>query len=168
MRALVWIVENTWEACVDEARSLLPEDAEISILHVAPEHVEAIMEGASAGLLGRRRGARGPDIRQISDEAAASLLASAGERLGRPAQTFARRGRVERVVVEACADADLVLFARDGDAGRLGPRTLGRAGRFVVDHAPCRVVLVWAEPVPGLELPPPPPPGPEPSPPGWE
>ena len=28
MRALVWIVEDTWEATVDEAAALLPEEAE--------------------------------------------------------------------------------------------------------------------------------------------
>jgi len=30
--------------------------------------------------------------------------------------------------------------------GRGGPRSLGHATRFVVDHAPCAVLLVWPEP----------------------
>ena len=43
MRAVVWISEDTWEACVDQARAFLPEDADVTLLHVAPT---------------RRRGAR--------------------------------------------------------------------------------------------------------------
>ncbi len=64
-------------------------------------------------------------LRAISEEAARELLAEAGERLGRPSTTEARRGRVEREVVEAAEDMDLLVLARDGDHSRLGPRSLG-------------------------------------------
>ena len=37
------------------------------------------------------------------------------------------------------------FFARDGDRTHLGPRSLSPATRFVVDHAPCPVLLVWPE-----------------------
>jgi nucleotide-binding universal stress UspA family protein len=75
-------------------------------------------------------------------------------------------GRVERVVVEAATGANLLVAARDGDRSRLGPASLGPATRFVVDHAPCPVLLVWPDqapgmdsiPPPGHEHPPPPPP----------
>jgi hypothetical protein len=52
---------------------------------------------------------------------------------------------------------DLLVLARDGDHSRLGPRSLGPAARFVVDHAPCRVLLVWADAPPGVDTIPPPP-----------
>ena len=55
MRALVWIVEDTWEATVAEAAAFLPADAEVTLLHVAPEDVEGLAEGSRHGLLGRRR-----------------------------------------------------------------------------------------------------------------
>jgi len=96
-------------------------------------------------------------IRAISDAAAQALLEDARERIGRPAETVARRGRVEREVVAAAQDADLLVLARDGDRKRLGPKTLGPPARFVVDHAPCRVLLVWADEPPGVETIPPPP-----------
>ena len=67
-----------------------------------------------------------------------------------------RRGRVEREVVAACADADVLLLARDGDT-RLGPKSLGPRARFVVDHAPCTVLLVWAQRPPGIDTIPAPP-----------
>jgi len=84
----------------------------------------------------------------------------AQERLGRPAVRVGRRGRVEREVVAACADAAVLVVARDGDHTRLGPRSLGHATRFVLDHAPCRVLLVWPDEPPDLATLPPPPPGP--------
>src|SRR5487761_314466 len=58
-------------------------------------------------------------------------------------RTAERRGRLEREV--AAADgADLLILARDGDRTRLGPKSLGPASRFVVDHAPCPVACLAA------------------------
>jgi nucleotide-binding universal stress UspA family protein len=59
--------------------------------------------------------------------------------------------------VAAAADAGLLILARDGDRTRLGPRSLGPATRFVVDHAPCPVLLVWPERAPDVTSMPPPP-----------
>ena len=148
MRALVWIVDDTWEATVDEADAFLPADAAVTLLHVAPADVESVAEGARHGLLGRPRPRHhGPPpptpLRAISEEAAAALLAAARERLGRDATTVSLRGRVEREVVEAADQADVLVLARDGDRARPGPHSLGPAARYVVDHASCRVLLVW-------------------------
>jgi len=49
------------------------------------------------------------------------------------------------------------VLVRDGDRARLGPKSLGPPARFVVDHAPCRVQLVWVDAPPGVETIPPPP-----------
>ncbi|MGB0097855.1 MAG: universal stress protein, partial [Solirubrobacteraceae bacterium] len=73
-----------------------------------------------------------------------------------PAETVARRGRVEREVVAACANADLLVLARDGET-RLGPKSLGPRAGFVVDHAPCTVLLAWAQSPPGIDTIPVPP-----------
>jgi nucleotide-binding universal stress UspA family protein len=70
-----------------------------------------------------------------------------------------RHGRPEREVVSAADGAGLLILARDGDRSRLGPRSIGKATRFVVDHAPCPVLLVWPEASPGIATIPPPPPG---------
>ncbi|HEX7300653.1 MAG TPA: hypothetical protein VF257_16765 [Solirubrobacteraceae bacterium] len=163
MRALVWIVEDTWEATVDEAAAFLPAHAETTLLHVAPSDVESVAHGARHGLLGRPRqrppGPPPPEpLRAISDEAAEGLLTGARERLGRAASIERRRGRVEREVVAAAEEMDLLVLARDGDHTRLGPHSLGPAARFVVDHAPCRVLLVWADAPPSVASIPPAPP----------
>jgi nucleotide-binding universal stress UspA family protein len=150
MRALVWITEDTWDGCVDRARELLPADAEVTLLHVAPSDVEQVAAGGAARLLGRRPPPPpGPPLRAIADEEAQELLQSAAERFGRPTRTVARRGLIEREVVEASVDADLLVVARAGKYG-LEPKSLGHFTRFVVDHAPCQVLLVWPEAPPSL------------------
>jgi nucleotide-binding universal stress UspA family protein len=159
MRVVVWIAEGTWPACVDAARDYADADARITLLHVTGDDVAAAAHGAFAGLLGRG-GHRDPgdQVASLSAGAAAELLAAAAERLGLPCASLERHGRVEREVVHAVADADLLICARDGDRTRLGPHSLGPQTRFAVDHAPCAVLLVWPEAAPGVESIPPPPP----------
>jgi nucleotide-binding universal stress UspA family protein len=156
MRAVVWIAEGTWEACVQQASELVPQPAQVTLLHVAPSDVEELAAAGPAGLLGRRRPPHEQSLRAVSDEEAHRLLDAARALWDRDCETVARRGRVEREVVAACADADLLVLARDGDL-RLGPPSLGRHTRFVVDHAPCAVVLVWPRQPPAIDTIPPPP-----------
>jgi nucleotide-binding universal stress UspA family protein len=165
MRVLIWIAEETWEACVEQAGELLPAGAEATLLHVAPGDVEALAEGGWAGLLGRRPPRPpGEALSSISDAEAQALLEAARDRLGRPARLIARRGRVEREVVRASADADLLVLARDGAPGHGGPKSFGPRSRFVVDHVACPVLVLprepWAADAP--LLPPEPPPRPRP------
>ena len=146
VRAVVWIVEGTWEAAVDAAATLLPPDASVELLHVAGE-AEAFLRAGQRGLLGRHppggRGS-GPDpVSSASAEEAEALLADALARLGRNAATSARRGGTESEVLDAVRDADVLVLARDGEPDHLGPKSIGHATRFVLDHAPCDVVLVW-------------------------
>jgi nucleotide-binding universal stress UspA family protein len=159
MRVLIWITESSWEACVDEATAILPADAEVTLLHVSASDVEELAAHGPGGWLGRRRppGPR-PPLREVAAAEAEALLERARARLGREAQLLSRRGRVEREVLGACAATDLLILARDGRL-RLGPPSLGPRARFVVDHAPSPVLLVWAATPPGLETIPPPPRG---------
>lgn len=147
MNVLCWIVEGTWPACVAAASTVAPADAEIALLHVSGADVSHVTRGAYAGLLGRgRHDDPGDELDQLAAMSATELLRSAAERLGRPARQLQRTGRIEREVVTAAATADLLIVVRDGDHRRPGPRSLGPATRFVVDHAPCPVLLVWPEP----------------------
>jgi nucleotide-binding universal stress UspA family protein len=157
---LVWVTEGTWQAAVDAARTLAPPDAEFTLLHVTGGEVAHAAHGAFAGLLGRGGRDPGDRLEELGRAATEDLLRAAEERLDRPVTIVRRQGRVEREVVEAAEGADLLICARDGDR-RLGPRSLGPAARFVVDHAPCPVLLAWPGEPPGLDsLPPPPPPPP--------
>ncbi|KUN24976.1 universal stress protein UspA [Streptomyces antibioticus] len=162
MSVVVWIVEGTWPACVDAARAHTSTDADVALLHVTPADVPGAAHGAFAGLLGRGHRERDPGTRleHLAAASAQELLQSAADRLGRPCTRTERTGRVEREVVAAAEGRDLLILARDGDRTHLGPHSLGPASRFVVDHAPCPVLLVWPEASPGLSTMPPPPPRP--------
>lgn len=160
MTVITWIAEATWPACVDAARAFAPAGAGIVLLHVTGTEAPAAAHGAYAGLLGRGHPERDP-ARQVDELAAASareLLAAAARRLDRPCTCWQRRGRTEREVVAAAEGASLLILARDGELDRLGPKSLSKATRFVVDHAPCPVLLVWPQEPPGTRTIPPPPP----------
>ncbi|MET9340361.1 universal stress protein [Nonomuraea sp. NPDC003804] len=152
MTVIVWIVEGTWPACVDAARTHTAADADIVLLHVTGHEVPGAAHGAYAGLLGRARPDRDPGtaVERLAAASAEQLLAGAAERLGRPCTRQERSGRVEREVVTAAQGADLLILARDGDRTHLGPRSLGPASRFIVDHASCPVLLVWPETAPSM------------------
>jgi nucleotide-binding universal stress UspA family protein len=152
VRILVWVTEGTWPACVDAVRPLA---GEVTLLHVVDGATAAALS-APVGLLGRSGSA--DEAGFLLARAERELLDAAAARLGRPAGTQVRQGRPEREVVAACANVDLLVLARDGDRSRLGPRSLGPHTRFVVDHAPCQILLVWPETTPGLGTLPPPPP----------
>jgi nucleotide-binding universal stress UspA family protein len=134
MRAVVWIGELGWEACVDAAAGL--PASEITLLYVAaPVH-------PGPGLLGRHAPPGRYD--EIAGEAAEELLDAAVERLGDTNAVLHRLalpGRPEDIVTGACTGADVLVMARNGH--RPGPHSLEHANRFVVDHAPCTVVLTW-------------------------
>ena len=162
---VVWVCEGTWRASVDAGLGLAPAGARFTLLHVTPAEVADAAHGAYLGLFGRGHGAgRDPGAR-LDDLAAASagdLLARAADRLGRDCEKLEIHGHAERAVVAASAQADLLVMARDGDRSRLGPKSLGKAARFVVDHAACPVLLVWPEPAPDITTIPPPPQHPAP------
>jgi nucleotide-binding universal stress UspA family protein len=131
-RVLVWIAPAGWEACVDAALAL--PDAEITLIQVAEEP-----PGPPGGLLGRHRPP--PRHHHHDAEPVDDLLDDAAERLGRDAPRLSPPGRPEQAVVEAAADYDLLVVSRTNL--RPGPHSLGHATRFVVDHAPCALLLVW-------------------------
>ncbi len=163
MRVIAWLVEDTWAPCLDAALEQVAGDDELVLLHVRDGEVEAAAHGAFGGLIGRRQGERDPAVALSAEalDAERALLDRAAQRAGRPTTEVTRAGRVEREVVAAADTADLLVIARDGDRDRLGPKSLGRHTRFVVDHAPCAVLLIWPDGVPPVgSIPPPPAHGP--------
>lgn len=156
---IVWVAEGTWQASIDAARDLAPAGAEIMLLHITPQEVPGAAHGAYAGLLGRGHPERDPGnrVEELATASAAELLDAAAHRLARPCTRTQRQGRPEREVTAAAQAAGLLVVARDGDRTHAGPKSLGPAARFVVDHAPCPVLLVWPGSPPAGGLPPAPP-----------
>jgi nucleotide-binding universal stress UspA family protein len=160
MHVLIWVTEGTWPATVDAARAWVTDDTQVTLLHVTSDEPAAAARGAFAGLLGRGYPPGrdpGSQLDALSATAAEDLLRAAEHRLARPVTALQRHGRVEREVIQAAAGADLLLCARDGDLSRLGPHSLAPPTRFVVDHAPCPVLLIWPGSAPSVDAIPPPP-----------
>ena len=133
-----------------------PASEDVTLLHVTDAAALDAAHGAFTGLLGRTGADPGTRLAAMAEAAARELLEAAAARLGRPAQQLQRLGRPEHEVVTAAHGAALLVAAREGVAA--GPKSLGKAARFVVDHATCPVLLIWPGPV--LEGPPPRPPKP--------
>jgi nucleotide-binding universal stress UspA family protein len=145
MRALVWIVEDTWKATIAAASALVPGDAEVTLLYVTPTEAETLVRTARFGLLGRHHRPESESLHTMSEQSARNLLAEAQSLLGRQAALQVRDGRVGREVLAAAEHMDLLVLARDGDRARRGPHSLGPTARFVVDHAPCNIILIWPD-----------------------
>jgi len=153
----IWVAEGTWRASVDAALRLAPAGAGFTVLHVTPSEVADAARGAYLGLFGRGGPDPGQRLGELAAASATGLLDAAERRLGRRCARLEIQGIPEREVVRASVHADLLVMARDGDRSRLGPKSLGKAARFVVDHAACPVLLVWPESAPHVGTMPPPP-----------
>lgn len=145
MRVLAWIVEETWRATVAASVAFSPADADVTLLHVRASDAEAVARGARYSLLGRPHRLAAESLDAISEQGARELLADAQALLGREAALDARSGLIEHTVVAAATAADLLVLARDEDRAHQGPRSIGPAVRYVVDHAPCAVLLAWPD-----------------------
>lgn len=145
MRVLVWIAEGTWKAAVAAAKRFVPADAQIALLHIAPAEAQAVAREAPQALLGRRHAQSTGVLQSIAAQVASGLLADARALLGRDATPDAQRGRVGEAVVAAAQMMDLLVIARDCDHAAEGPHSLGPTARYVLDHAPCPVLLVWSD-----------------------
>ncbi|HEY1918190.1 MAG TPA: universal stress protein [Streptosporangiaceae bacterium] len=142
MQVLVWITPQTWVSCVEAAKAL-PPDAEIVLVAVMDTGPAGAAHGAYGGLLGR--GGEDPAARlaDLATQEASDMMGAAVTRLGRQAGRLILDGRPEQTVLTGLANCDLLIVARDGHGQ--GPKSLGKAVRFVVDHAPCDVLLIWPE-----------------------
>src|SRR5262249_54824557 len=109
--------------------------SEITLLHVAgPVH-------PGPGLLGRH--ARPGRYEEIAGAAAADLLEAAETRLRTSARVhaIAASGRPEDIVTSACEGTNVLVLAHNNHQPK--PHSLEHATQFVVDHAPCTVLLTW-------------------------
>jgi nucleotide-binding universal stress UspA family protein len=84
---------------------------------------------------------------ESAERAAAQDILNAGLGYLPQAETLLRPGRPELEIVNAAAEwkADVILIcprAEYGEPPHIGPRSVGHVARFVLDHAPCPVLLL--------------------------
>lgn len=128
---------------------------ELVLLHVIDSGPRRDLEHLAGPL---RFGPRGRDAQRgaaidAAEEAAghASLDEALAEArvAGVAAEARLERGRPEQVIVAVAQEAQaslVVLRARDNVEGHpfVGPASVGHVARFVLDHAPCDVLLLRA------------------------
>jgi nucleotide-binding universal stress UspA family protein len=126
------------------------------LLHVVDTGPRQGLEAYLRGLPGR-----GQDVERRAgaaasreDSAAQDTLHEAlraAQELGLAAHGEVRRGPPEQAIVAAAAEMDaelIVIMANEGAAGRphTGPASVGHVARFVLDHAPCDILLLRETP----------------------
>jgi nucleotide-binding universal stress UspA family protein len=87
------------------------------------------------------------DEMQHAERGAAEDILNEGLRYLPNAEVLQRQGRPEREIVNLAAEwqADVVVIcprAEYGGKPTIGPKSVGHVARFVLDHAPCPVLLV--------------------------
>ena len=141
MAVIVWINPSTaWESAVDAVARLVC--GEVTLLLVTEGGAEPA-SGTFTGLLGPAGNEPGEAFAGIEEDQAAALFDEAEARVGRPVRRRWERGTAQKVVVAAADNADLLVCVRDGARGTTGPESLSPVTRYVVDHSPCGVLLVW-------------------------
>jgi nucleotide-binding universal stress UspA family protein len=135
---------------VSKATEILSADQPhtFGILYVTDTGPRKDMEHTRERFL-RRRGAPGTREQEMqqAEHAAAEDILKEGLHYLPNAETIQRQGRPEREIVNIAAEwqADLVILcprAEYGGKSTIGPKSVGHVARFVVDHAPCPVLLV--------------------------
>jgi nucleotide-binding universal stress UspA family protein len=89
---------------------------------------------------------REDQMRQAEKASAQDILAEALRYLP-SAEPLQRQGRPEREIVNTAAEwqADLLIICPRAEypgKSMIGPKSVGHVARFVLDHAPCPVLLV--------------------------
>jgi nucleotide-binding universal stress UspA family protein len=124
------------------------DERTIGLLYVTDIGPHHEIERKREGLL-RPRHPSGPlqeKIQQAEVVAAQDILQE-GLRYVPNAETLSREGRPEREIIQCAAEwnADLIVICSRSPAfggPALGPKSIGHVARFVLDHAPCPVLLV--------------------------
>ena len=142
LKVLAWITEGGWESvCRDAWPAWIP--SEVTLIHVASFDVPGPRGRATRRSWQGWARSRARPRRPCSD---------AAERLGREnVWTVAEAGQAETIVMDALAGMDMLVVARDGR--HRGPHSIGHEQRWVIDHAPCTVVLAWPPEAPDADGP---------------
>lgn len=146
-RVLICVRGFGLERLLDRATQLLPDGMDWTIVHVVDRQPEAEFDRALAGLPGRRtlHGHAGDDrvhrsVDQLQRDVRADLEAWLTTR-NRDAELAFLYGVPEQEIVDLAAELDVDIVVV-GARAEIGPHRFSRVSRFVVDHAPCSVLVI--------------------------
>ena len=156
MRVLCAIGQRGGPELIRRVAALVGAQAECLLLHVIDVGPRHELEEYLRGPLHRRphqEPARAESITASEESAGQTIIQealAAAQQAGLTAASLVSRGQPEQIIVQVAGEkaVDLVVIrAREGAAGhpRLGPASVGHIARFVLDHAPCDVLLLREE-----------------------
>jgi nucleotide-binding universal stress UspA family protein len=124
------------------------EERTIGLLYVTDLGPHQEIERKREGLL-RPRHLSGPLYEKMrqAEVASAQDILQEGLRYFPGAQALSREGNPEREIIQGASEwkADLIVICPRSPAfggPALGPKSVGHVARFVLDHAPCPVLLI--------------------------
>ncbi len=149
MRVLCCLDGTNIEQVIRALSTLLTaDDRTVGLLYVTDLGPHHEIERKREGLL-RPRHPSGPLREKIqqAEVAAAQDILQEGLRYVPQAETLSREGKPEREIIQCAAEwnADLIVICPRSPAfggPAQGPKSVGHVARFVLDHAPCPVLLV--------------------------
>ncbi len=155
MRILCAIGQRGGPELIRRVAALAGVQAGCLLLHVIDVRPRHELEEYLRGPVHRRppEPARAESITASEESAAQAIVQealAAAQEAGLTAASLISRGQPEQIIVQAAGEkaVDLIVIrAREGAVGhpRLGPASVGHIARFVLDHAPCDVLLLREE-----------------------
>jgi nucleotide-binding universal stress UspA family protein len=151
MRVLCPIGQRGGPKLVHRLAEVLGKQADLLLLHVVdtrPRHdLKHLIEGLRHGPHDTTE--RDHELSRAEENAAETSLAetqAAAESAGFNVQVRIAKGRAEEIITETARNESVSLIcisAREGLEGHphIGPASVGHTARFVLDHAPCDVLL---------------------------
>ncbi|GAC1358073.1 MAG: hypothetical protein NVSMB38_40930 [Ktedonobacteraceae bacterium] len=149
MRVLCCLDGTNVEQISNAIVTLVPQDTlTLGFIYVIDTRPHQEMERRTGPLL-RRPSPDSPRLERMhqAEEGAAQEILEEARGIHPDAEIVYRKGQPERVIVNYAVEwnADLIVICpRSPQSGGpiIGPKSVGHIARFVVDHAPCPVLLV--------------------------
>ena len=154
MRVICAIGQKGGPELVKRLTGIVGDQAECLLLHVIDTGPRHDLEDYLRGPLHRRpdhgeppHGAVVKAAEETAGRAAIEEAMAAAQQAGLKAETSVKEGKPEDIIVQVARDVQaalVVIWADEGAAGHphIGPASVGQTARFVIDHAPCDVLLL--------------------------
>jgi nucleotide-binding universal stress UspA family protein len=154
MRLVCAIGQRGGPELIQRMTKIIGNEAECLFLHVIDTRPRRDLEDYLRGPLHRLPHHHKPareEAAKAAEETAGQLAIEetleTAQKVGLKVSSSIKQGRPEEIIVQAAQEinADLiVMWAREGAIGRppIGPASIGHIARFVLDHAPCDVLLL--------------------------
>jgi nucleotide-binding universal stress UspA family protein len=152
MRVLCAIGQRGGAAIIERVAAVVGGSPELLLLEVidtGPRHgLERLIGPLRHGPLGGHE--REDALTAAEDNASRAALGEAEEAAraaGLHLRALVERGRPEQIIVRVAEDEGVSLIAIEAHEGAeghpsVGPASVGHTARFVLDHAPCDVLLL--------------------------